>query len=333
MTDRSKPRREWTTKERAERFHERYGDDIDAGTTLVDLVKAGGLYLAKIVGEKAVAAAMVPIVETLDHPPFEPRDWAEALDESASDAFSSWLIGEQLHELAAYAEYGIVLGNRDAGQREEHLKTLIASAEAFLAESPLRHWNVGPEGETELEKLVRQATNRWALDHKEPIEPKALATFGGLAERSIRNMMAGAGRVFSQKYGRIPAHEALAWLDTRESFWNSIWREQPEQDHLRDSESPIASPVFVPVARDGSVFHPGIHRNDRFTVGPKGDERQFTDFYQALEELQKMPVPYWRRPNEKNAYGIVRGVRWMRLDRGCLASLADDRTFRLAAND
>lgn len=334
MTNTQKPCREWTAAEREERFHERYGDDVDAAATLIELVQACGSYLERIVGKEPVAAAMVPIAQTLaGSTPFDPANWADTLDEHTYEAFSTWPIGERLFELGAYAVYGIVLGDREASQREAYIQSLMSTATKFLAESPVKQWNLNPHGQTELEDLVLWATNRWALDHKEPVDPKALAHFGGLSERSIRNMMAGSGRIFNAIEGRIPAHEALAWLETRDEYWNSIWREQPIPSHMQDPDEPVENPIFVPVARDGSVFHPGIERNGRFTVGPKGNERQFAEFKEALEELQRMPSPFWRRPNEKKAYGVVRGVRWVRLDRGHLASIALDRTFKFTATD
>ena len=36
------------------------------------------------------------------------------------------------------------------------------------------------------------ARNRWALDNMQPIEPAALAYFGGLSEGRVRNMMSGS---------------------------------------------------------------------------------------------------------------------------------------------
>jgi hypothetical protein len=87
--------------------------------------------------------------------------------------------------------------------------------------------------------------------------------------------------------------------------------------------------VFLPVARDGSTFHPGLHRRSGFTIGVKGEELQIADFHEALAELQRMPLPYWRRPNESGKWGIVTGVRWERLDASDLEMLAANPSDRL----
>jgi hypothetical protein len=166
-------------------------------------------------------------------------------------------------------------------------------------------------------ELVTLARNRWALDNNQPIEPFALAKFGGVTEARIRNMMAGANSQFTNKDGLIPAREALAWLEDRETFFDSIWRAQPNPWHEATKES-VMQPVFLPVARDGSVFHPGLARKQGFQVGPKGEERFIEDFGEALSELHRMDIPYWRRPNEKGKPGIVRGIKWERYDLNAL---------------
>jgi hypothetical protein len=82
--------------------------------------------------------------------------------------------------------------------------------------------------------------------------------------------------------------------------------------------------VFVPVARDGSTFHPGLKRGGGYTIGEKGTETQVVDFDEALVELQRMPIPYWRRQNASGNWGIVSGVRWARLDASDLEIIAND---------
>ncbi|MYZ48346.1 hypothetical protein E4O86_11570 [Rhizobiales bacterium L72] len=85
----------------------------------------------------------------------------------------------------------------------------------------------------------------------------------------------------------------------------------------------------MPVARDGSAFHPGLRRAGRFTIGEKGTELQVEDFDQALAQLQLMPTPYWRRPNNVGNWGIVSGVRWARLDVSDLETLAEHPDHRI----
>ena len=62
------------------------------------------------------------------------------------------------------------------------------------------------------------------------------------------------------------------------------------------------------------MFNPGLRRGTGYTIGKKGAEEQFSDFDSALAELQRMPVPYWRRPNASGNWGSVAGVRWERID-------------------
>jgi hypothetical protein len=315
--------------ERAELFHEQYGNEIDAGTTLADLVIAAGDYLALIVGRDEVDVGMSKIVEGVvsvaGESVREPSGWRRALDASRQNCFSEWELGPRLHDLAAYAVYGIVLEDSDEETDPAvRIERLLSEAEAFVAATPLDRWQIGsaePRG-TDLFRLVRLARNRWALDNGRPVEPAALAEFGGVSEGRVRNMMAGANRIFTPEDGLIPASEALPWLGGRKEFWNSIWREQRLHRYGARRRPPFDRPVFVPVARDGSAFHPGLRRGAGYTVGEKGEERRIADFDTALTELQRMPVPYWRRPNASGHWGVVAGIRWQRLDASDLEVLA-----------
>lgn len=73
--------------------------------------------------------------------------------------------------------------------------------------------------------------------------------------------------------------------------------------------------VFVPVAKDRTWFSPDCRSGGRYTIGAKGEEVKFTDYFAALEALLKMPTPYWRRPNSNDKPGIVAGVRFDRIRR------------------
>src|SRR4051794_36760509 len=219
------PRTQIDAAERSTLFHEQYGNQIDAGATLADIVAAAGDYLARIVGKEEVDAGIARLVEHVVQVSggtiTDPSTWREALDHARSHCFSEWPLGTKLHDLAAYAMYGIVLDASDdpttlAGTIEE----AVTEAEGFLAATPTAQWGISPN--TDLHRLVHLASNRWALDNNKPVEPAALAEFGGVSEGRIRNMMSGAKRTFSSEDGRIPAQEALAWLAGRPEFWNSI---------------------------------------------------------------------------------------------------------------
>lgn len=304
--------------ERAEIFHEQYGNDFDAGAALPDFIIAAGNYISRIVGESETDAGMAviikPLADTAGLTIEDPSQWRSALNDAAPYCFSEWEIGPQLHDLAAYAEYGIVLhDSEDADELREHLLSMLTQAKELLAKTPVEQWGLAPNNE--LSRLVSIASNRWALDNGEPVEPSALAHFGGISEGRIRNLMSGENRVFAAKDGRIPATDALKWLKGRPAFWSSIWREQslPLYAHGEPTTA-LKQAAFVPVARDGSMFHPGLRRGSSYTIGRKGAEIQISDFHEALAQLQQMPTPYWRRPNESGHWGTVAGVRWERVD-------------------
>jgi hypothetical protein len=319
--------------ERVAWFSETYGDYFDAGWTLVHLVQGCGRFLARIVGSSKANTAMAEAITDLVDVRTSPQSWQEDLEEAGTNAFSEWPLGKELYELTAYAIFGFIFkkgGSQE--ERREFLESKVTALIDFYDAAPINLWRIEDGRRSELETLVTLVRNRWALDNSKPIEPFALAYFGDLKEGSIRNMMSGEKARFTNKDGKIPANEALKWLSTRPSFWNSVWQETTEFYFVSVNESAVDDPVFVPVARDGSIFHPGLRRSSGFTIGKKGDEHQEESFGYALFRLQQMPVPYWRRPNEKGHFGIVRGMRWVRLDRKFLESVADTPGFRLTDN-
>ena len=305
-------------------FHDRFDHDIDPAVTLVALVRAAGDFLGRIVDVTAVDAGMATIIGPLHD---DSSDWRESLADAESGAFSEWPLGARLHDLAAYARYGIDLAaqaEEDTDRIAERLAELVAEADAFLKHCPLEAW-LGEERPRQLEETILLARNRWALDHLRPVEPDALALFGGVSFGRMRNMVTGKSPMFHRESGLIPAHEALAWLDGRESFLPSIWRAQrPSDDQALpiSAPQPYERPVFVPEARDGSLFHPGLERSGGFTIGEKGREVQVPTFDAALQELQRMPVPAWRRPSSRGGWSVVKAVGWARVSREELDSRA-----------
>lgn len=303
--------------DRATIFHEQYGNDLDAADALPEFVIAAGDYLTRIVGSSDADAGMAVIVRGLVQASggaiTNPSQWREALTAARADCYSEWKVGSHLHDLAAYAEYGIVLhDSEDPEELSAHIQSLLIEAQDLLAATPIAQW--GLPANNALSRLVQLAGNRWAMDNGEAVEPAALAYFGGISEGRVRNLMSGENRTFASKDGKIPAQQALMWLSGRHEFWNSIWREQSLPQYAREPDEPLKRAVFLPVARDGSVFDPTLRRGSSYTIGRKGDEFQVQDFDEALAHLQRMPVPYWRRPNASGNWGSVAGVRWERFD-------------------
>ncbi|MGD9924617.1 MAG: hypothetical protein AB7V13_24690, partial [Pseudorhodoplanes sp.] len=310
------------------------GDGVDAGRALASIMAAAGNYISRIIGAEETDAMMAAMVSRTLSPTAEkltePAMWRAALADRSYYCYSEWPLGSPLFELAAYGEYGIVIQDGgDAVEPANHIENLLKVAEDFRDATPFREWKLEGSETTDLVRLLDLALGRWALDNGQPVEAKALAALGGVSEGRIRNMMSGTSRTFTSDARGIPAHEALAWLAGREEFWNSVWRDQQAPQHPTRHGAPLKQAVFVPVARDDSPFHPGLRRGGGFTIGEKGSEKQFSDFTEALEELQRMPVPYWRRPNESGNWGIVAGIRWERLDASDLDRLAAGPTHKI----
>lgn len=134
----------------------------------------------------------------------------------------------------------------------------------------------------------------------------------------MRNLLSGSDNALERgPNGGVVAMSAAAWLQKKKRFLPSIWQ-QKEVANENDEKGPAIPSdrmIFVPVARDGSMFTPDLQRNGAYRIGAKGNEEDIPDFASALVRLNTMPVPRWRRPNEKGLWGIVSGVSWQRIEK------------------
>jgi len=304
--------REMGHNERLAEFSAAVEAQNDLDVALVELVRCAIDLLTRITGSEFVHRQTLLGVEDL-----EDTNWGEALKLDENIPYRTWPVWWLLHDLSAYAHYGIDLGAREHEAEDQvaaRLQDLIERAEKFLALCPLQEW-LGADRSPQLERTVRLARNRWELDHDRPVEPEALAWFGNVKMSRMQNMLSGKDAVFHREHGFVPAQEAKTWLETRTSFFPSIWR----RAHFVESSAKQA-PVFVPQSWDGSIFHPSLERHSGFTIGKEGGELQVPTFWEALRKLQEMPIPTWRRPGPDDRWDIVQGVSWTRVNRTELMS-------------
>ncbi len=289
-----------TYDERLDAFGSWFDADVDASTSLIALVTRLGQNLARIVGEEQTARAFAQ----LDHCT---GDWQEAVQNTEFHLETK--LGEKLTGLSAYAVFGL-LGAGDEGAIK--ISETLATIEELLLDCPPERWVPDAEREPLFPTLL-MARARWNLDHAVGLSAEGLALLGNVKLSRIRNMMSGATPELPKDTDGLIANEAArAWLDRRDCFLPTI----ATVDHAEAAD--IDDPIFLPVARDGSMFTPGVNRDNRYQIGDKGAEESFADYDEALRRLQSMPIAKWRRPNENGNWGIVSAIEWRRVDRGSL---------------
>jgi len=184
-----------------------------------------------------------------------------------------------------------------------------------------------------LRALCDIARARLAVDEgRQDAPPAGLAWLGKVSTKTILNMLSKR-QLKSATSGTVEASSARTWLAQRD--WpRSCWREAievistglaaPFQEIVDHGEQPPESTdtqeepnewVFVPRAADGTLFTPNLKRTHGWTVGPRGNERPFGDYWRALTFLVQSARPCWRRPNELGAYNLVVGKDWVRVSR------------------
>ena len=287
-------------------------NDWDYSAELHDILSSRFRTIEVILGKEAAAPHLLKMLPCHD---VTSDDWEEILDGYWQ---ASWLEtngGRLIDDAGLYGRYGVTPADIPPSARRQWVDALGARLEEFrrLALS-------GSHGI--VSRIINLAISRHAIDTGEgEVDLTSLAILGGVTEGRIRNILS-SGEGGLEKFGqRVTATSAAAWLKGRKEFFASIWH-QPD-DEAPEAPSPDFSDevVFVPVAADGSHFHPGLTRNGKFRIGTKEEDVPYDTFEEALSALQKMATPRWRRPNDAGNWGIVSGRDWKRIERRQLVSM------------
>lgn len=284
------------------------------------LIVATGEWLERLVRDReAVDAAMRALWIKLYPASEEPNDndnwrsfwedFSESLELPMSEVFTN---------LNAYAYFGLLPVDKKTPreQRQTSIGELLSEIREFMSSVP-PGWATLDDAEHTL--LAAEA--RYRLDTGQDVAPDQLAALVRMQLRSFKNLLmpgSGSGLRPNETDGLIPNAVARRWIEVRDDFKPSIWREQEGSDPIaREPADQIDDEVlFVPVDGQGNPFHPVIcRRAGAYTIGAKGEEERVTDYRAALGRLARMPKARWRRPNAVGNWGIVSAPnnRWQRV--------------------
>lgn len=253
-----------------------------------------------------------PIAE-INYPKVE--TWREAMDD-VSAFFDVLPISTRFQHAVLYGYFGVTPKDIDHDESAAWLRALVAEIKVFAARSDVAHLN---GGDNALLRIADLACSRLAIDFGEgEVDLRSLAVLGGVSEGRVRNLLSETdGPLERGPDGGIKALSAASWLQKKKGYLASVWQEE-ELDFEEVGKTADVVPekmIFVPVARDGSMFTPDLQRNGSYRIGAKGAEENHEDFSVALSRLNVMAVPRWRRPNDNGIWGIVSGVAWQRIEK------------------
>jgi hypothetical protein len=309
-----------------ERRQQDFGDFNEAheGDAIVSLVIATGDWLEKLLHdrepiEKAMNALMAALLGDNFEMACEGDDWRERWENLKSNACELQST-QLLTALNAYAFWGLDcdcaffgVKTADGKRKIDDIARVVGMARTLLDAVPPGWGDCQP-----IEATVLAAEARLNLDLGSDITIAQLAAIARLSVKSIKNLST-PGRTAAPwtltSDGKVPWRLAKEWLEMRKEFQSSIWHlHDAHNEVVRDEKQELLSDVvFVPVAKDGTIFDPSAcRRADGYTIGKKGAEEHVDDYLTALDRLAKMPIPHWRRPNAIGNWGIVTGVSWQR---------------------
>ncbi|MRX50287.1 hypothetical protein GI374_07465 [Paracoccus sp. S-4012] len=283
-----------------------YSATWDYGHEILELLASRFRAIELILGTEEVAPHLLAM---LHGPDVEGETWQEAFETYDPVLTPHWTGTKLIDNAGIYGLYGVTPANVPMEGRATWIDALAQQLDQFRRVTQ-------PEPQGVIARIINLALSRHAIDTGEgDVELQSLALLGGVTEGRIRNILSSGDGGLEKVGQRVTAVSAAGWLKGRKEFFASIWQRPDEaapEAHSADFSDDV---VFVPVAADGSIFHPGLARGGKFMIGAKGEEVQRPSFDDALAALQKMATPRWRRPNEAGNWGIVSGRDWKRIER------------------
>lgn len=280
--------------------------ELDYGSEIIELLEGAFRKVESLIGKDVVAPHLFAMI---DGPDIEGQSWEQAFVTYCPSVTLVWEGARLIDEAGIYGLYGVTPVEIPFGERGGWITALTERLTEFS-----RIVQPAPQGA--IARIIDLVLSRNAIDSGQgDVDLPSLALFGGVSEGRIRNMLSGGEGGLERVGQRVSASSAAAWLKGRKDFFASIWQ-QPDAVPPTPADPDFSDEVlFVPVASDGTHFHPGLARSGGFTVGPKGAEVQYPTFTEALAALQRMATPRWRRPNEAGNWGTVSGRDWKRIER------------------
>jgi len=161
------------------------------------------------------------------------------------------------------------------------------------------------------------------------ITAEGLAALAGVSVKTVKNELAPSkqGGIRKDKDAAIRVDDAVRWLATRKNFRPTLWESAPGVSEAPQLSSvhELSDAVFVPVAKDGTIFSPDLKQKDGcYHIGPYGGERAVESYAEALGALARMEPPMWRRPDASGRWRMTVGTEWKRTTRGELRLTKED---------
>ncbi|MFC6689609.1 hypothetical protein [Jhaorihella thermophila] len=309
-----------TAEERRDAWMEnqfQHGDDPhywDYAQWIAELLQRALDLVEDLVGERHAAEPLMQLLAPVAAIEGTRKDtWREVMEDVFS-AGTVWPIGEDFNHALLYGLYGVTPARIAVQDRAGWIADLVGRVTEFAAHPEVQALGVE---RNPIVMIANLAASRHAMDRGQgEVDIHSMSVLGAVSEGRLRNLLAGEGAQLERgPNGGVVALSALTWLQKRKGFLASIWNEAESEPEARPEPVDPGRMIFVPVARDGSMFTPDLQRAGQYQIGAKGDEQHFDTYEQALEALNAMPVPRWRRPNAQGNWGIVTGVAWQRVKR------------------
>lgn len=287
------------------------------------LAQVGDLFAVSF-GESATQTAMRALLVDTIMPvsfrdecrsSFDRFGWRAFLDQGAESGTIDMVGMVSLWRSAAeYAGQGCAPGEPHDGQPSSDER--IARVRRLLDQVKTARAGAAAMLDHQYDYLIEGCLAREALDFGQSLTLEGIQILSGLSASAIRTAIS-LGELHPDEEERVTHKEAREWLARRRDFCPSRWKNLADNQWPFDPKNAITPDedgrIWVPQAGEGDAFVPDlVVRPSRsgpgisITVGAKGKEVQYGDFYEALKALAASDIARWRRRNAAGNWGIVR---------------------------
>lgn len=261
---------------------------------------------------------------------FGTMSWRELLDEHLGHSIDAIELTHLWRDGAEYAGQGIA--SHEPAEAPSSIEERQVRIQALVVQGKTALDYTSCLLDDDYDYIWKGVAARAAIDFGGTVTLEGLQLLSDLSLSVVRNAVS-IGDLHPDEAGCVSSEEANAWLVRRRGFCPSRWRNPTDNQWPFDPKSVSTADekgmIWVPQAAEGETFTPEqVVRPSRrtsgisITVGAKGEEIQFNDFYEALSALAKMDVARWRRRNSAGNWGVVRARgAWVAVNKAAIDRL------------
>jgi hypothetical protein len=214
---------------------------------------------------------------------------------------------------------------------DDSIRSGAQAIENFKRHVPYEYY-----ADTDLDRTMKAFLARYKLEYSyDDITVEELAALLRKSVKRTRNILSENNDVIELKDGLLKTDQIGIWIRSQDGYVESIWKQLLTDEGVGDKPSYKPNElnsssdafIFIPHQKNSpEAFLPDTTVPGGYKIGGKGagNSRIVADYWQALHELTKMPVPrWWRKSSSGNPGAVVGSDTWARYSKEYIQKMID----------